>query len=1528
MIKKNFQRTAIATAVAAAMTGGMVSTAHAVNLKAAADDSTAPTLSGAPFLGADGTKVRLTATTATAEAAVTATIRYYDATNTFISASLAVVDSDADADVVIDLSVAAPAGATQAAIIIDAAGGTGTDDIGGDDFGFVGAADGSFTPAGGAGDQAAAIAAAELGGAGLLPIDAGYTGMTITGAKLDSTVTASLIYITFSADPNIPAGALAAGTQLNTVAGLAQKDLMISNGAPGTPAAGMPGNILVAMWDDGTNLAGELLTAPPVAFDAVPTEISNAAGLSDGAGNDATAAATIAPIAQLAPPAYAGSGQVAIGLGGNADALYGAAGHQNADGALAIRVRMDLGVNALSFTDGTDDLSFSNPAGSVDAALALAELGILADADGKNTILSASITPNAGTALFVDPATGEVLIGDDGDRAGATALSVTVIDDAGNELALELNPAVIIDGDMAATPVMAGDVQAPTLTTRDFDGDGWIDGGTLDFQQDLDSLAAGHDVRLVSDASDDVTLAIDTVALSGSSLSAVDLEITTKDTPQADGTAPVGNASNDFDGDGDEDEDDAALVVEANFDTAALAPGLPFQAFVGAGDPEETTLQYARVYDAQTGLLLDVAPGAVDFSLDGANPIVQSVVYAQTDAAAPPLEAYGTVTIDTSETVFSAFPNGGNPDAINEYFFDAQTAGMLNAFATLDENVTIAIVGDLITLSNVPESVVGQVLSLGVTGGAWDNAGPNPLPGNKLITSPIPATNTVVLGADGAPVLVSVSPKDMGADGTFETLFVEFDQAVEAPAGQTEADLDGMFIVRAVVGWDEDRQQGLETHQFIIPGANVELGGAAGAGNVTLTIPGTTGLPMDTIQVWIDYEGASQAEIDAGSLAYLQNSTEAAAEVDGGALFDDALGVSQLIAATALSSVEDDDTAASAAKDAPYWLKGPGAEDNRALFTQLIKGTVKNDGVPVQANTTVRLDLVRLNETPSAGMAIRKAVVGNGYIDVRQSSNSEFERANDDNLNDWLTLALLNKAFTGSDYDAFANAVKNFQSAVAAVTSAEANNRDSKTVASLKAKQKAAEAVIATRYGNLSPTTHGEVEGYIHAYVEITNGSGKNAQDGSTSNNNADNNAMANGNASYGRTATLHKGIPNIQRDGTSYYPVRINLNWDPTDPDGVGTDIQITSLDGGFWADGVIDNGTLQAVPPRLATASSTTTQFEVIDTAFARTNADGDYRATLSMDEKSLTKTSKGLTNARDDACVLISVLNRDRDYGPNQYMLTNSCESSFTSYTPFAADILGSGAPTVRNIDMNDIAQVPLWGDGDWELIPLDGTLARTSTSNLNSGMFWLQVRPGDGYPVTIWKADGCHGDQMFTMGLGKKGGEMQLAFQLGNGADNVYVGGVNPVPGAALGFLGDKCDLYADEGAGSDQDNLYPLTMEDQSGGTHQLSLPYDGTPVSSTLEPGWHLVTLDGGSDLDTLTSDNPNIDAVILFSGRDDNCVDGAPNGGEADGCSDGNVDNTAWFAGEDASAAPFNGDVAAFIHNTVKIEGFDHGGL
>lgn len=1572
MNTQTFKRRAISTAVSAVLTAGLTGVANSAELLPLAVSS-APTLDGVPFVPALNAQMDASGTFAAA-ATGTVTMEVIYLNDSDVETNVATVD-DANNDASLDGMITGgdTTNATKAVVVLVGA----ADTFGGAAAAFV-RPDG--TVSGGHADRNAARDAAIADANADWVLNADYQGNGLIAAFRDMDTNATEVFLEFFADPRRVNGtAFVPGDQFTFAADdpLDAAALEFTGANVASDVKAVNGNVITLEANGGGAFADTPETAK--------TNGADSTDLSDGAGNGVRI--TLQTIQTLEAPGYAttNTGAVAIATTGSPDDAYGDVGV----GAVSLFVRMGAEVDVASFAgDGFDDLNLL--VGGTNVAVPDGtEVGLVADADGQNTILEATLNADlgGGERFFLDGASGNLTHGVD--RESAVDVQVQVIGNTANGLALAFSPTTKReDGDdTTPTQVRAGSVQAPQLATRDSNQDGWIDGGTLNFRQDLSAIDQNK-IRLVgcNNANADNLFEPLGGSVTPDGNNKALLGLATPDTPDANGDAPA-TAQNDYDGSGTLDGDDAALVIASKFNTAqnatscdAALVGVPFQAQIGeyvtennvtTFSPDGTGLSYARAFNSQTGAQLAVtAEEELGFSADGARPVVQSVEFRLTDLAAPPYDDTGDVVIVASEDLDAAFPIGHPTDGLNEFLFDGVPSDLINFGADLENRATIAIAGNEITIGNMP-NIIGQTLSLGVTGGAIDEAYPagcavtgnfeDLAPCNKLLIG-TGGDPVVAEGAAGAPEVLDVTFADIPFGeledsvvqdtANFGALLVKFDQDVFPPAGQTAADRDGMFVVRARIGFNRDgaadgdnteneRADDPTVIQMVIPGANVHMGtepsNLAGDGLVTLTIPG--GLPNDTTAIGVDYQGLTEAEIDDGEgLRYVQNSSGTPAKTDGTQIFDDALGAEVAIQATFNDAVNDEDTAIVDPIDGPFFSGGEDDEDNRELFTQAVRGTITVGGETVADGTGVRVDVVKWSSFSTNGGIGNNAVLKDGYIDVQQGHNSEFVASGDDggdNLGgrDYVTVALKNDAYKAKDLDEMVSAASKVAQARWALAEAAANNRDtSKQSAALDK----ARADAINKYGrdfedDIEWDESNGVLTYFYledwAYVKLTTGSGKDAQDGGAGENSGD----FNGNASYGRTATLMKNVVNKQENGTTVVPVMVWFEYDldlnnDGSLDDVDSEIGIFQVGG----DPIVRNGALHHVMPTLSHEGGEVAQWVVMDTSYALTK-DGAFRTVVGVDEDLLQgdRNPSGQLDPEldaDEACILVSVRNSwDRDEGGN-YILTNSCEPSFTSYRPFMPLITGdTPAPTTLNVEMDNIAVVDVYDDGDWNLLGVPGHMDRLADSGpLMLDKFFLQIRRNDGAPLTLWAGDGESGDAVATMGLapaGEEGGAlagntMQLAFQLGNATDNAEYGEVNPAGHAALLFRGDGENFYSNrtDAPPSNQDTRE--WMDDDHGtGNLRLFVPTrDGGPVN--LGPGWHAVSAGAGQTMAGLVADNPNAQAIILFRNEPNAAGDGDETGRDSDQHElDQDVDNHIWFPGDTASETPFGGPTGAIIN-------------
>jgi hypothetical protein len=1495
MSTKPFKKTAIASAVVGALAS---SGAYAVDLT---NSATFPKRAGSTantvFLGANGTKVRFKATEGTStETLIQARVYYYDdAGNPVGSPSLPATDTDSTAgQLQIDIPVGTPTGATKAIIVVLKNGAT--DDIaGGNPASFI-KPDGTLDTTGYA-NEAAAVTAAVTANA-FLPIDSAYQTISVVDAKVDTVSSPKVLYVTFNAIPNIARGdSLAKDTKVSVVEGLGATPVISSKESGITGS--LPNDVMAFVDKDGTN-ANNTVLGSLNAFGASISSVSNAAGLDDGAGNTPSDPATISPVTALAAPAYNAAGKVMVATtAGSVDDLYGNTGVAS----VTLNIRLDEEPDPTSWDVADAFVSAGTVAG----------VGITADADGKNTILQATVNAGGTNKFFADPATGELLHG--ADRDTAVPFKAQVKKETGDELALKLNNSVKITADLALEQVYVGVAQAPQALTVDSDLNGYIDGIKIDFKQPINGLTAGANLGLISYLNDSdlqgsevarpIVLATDTPALDSNSVK-VTLKLTNPDVPVDGKAPPVANVNNDYNADGKIDQQDADLVTDAHLDTAAenVMPGaygvgggdLPFSAEIGINTAAakadnskvETSLTYQYAYNPQTGDNLKVATTRFSNVADGASPVVKRVEYVETDdGKASKRDPSGTVTIVASENLANQTPNVG------EFLFNNKPVSLINLDANMDDKaIANNPTGTSFTIENVPGTVFGQLLSLGIEPNVFDTNS------NALVLSSNATQNTVAAPQAAAPRMVSATPVHAAASLKWNKVKVEFDQDVAK--ADTATDLSGLFVVRARVGAArgaafENRDPGTVSddayYDFRIPASNVQINGQ----QVTLTLP-IEDFPADTLEIWVDYQGATQAEIDAGDVNYLKSvATGTPADPVNDTLFED-LGTNTEVPEsadpdTAGFDVADVDADTVKANLPPLFLATNGTDNHRNIFVQTIKGTVKRGTENLIDGAGVRVDLVRLEPGKVNKTFAEKAVVGDGYIDVRRGANSDGNtntptgtagqsgapnnQGNNTGADQWQTIALKNELLKATTLDDVAKRKQKFAALNNLIAKLESENAPLSEIEKQKAQRAQAIDDFEALYGNVnSPVLNG--------YVKVTTGSGKTSSAG---------NNDVNSNANVGRTATLIKSVANKQEDGTTIYPVTIDL---------------VTGAISSPAGNNSVQNGQLHLKQPVLATETTDPAHYKVLDTAWALVE-NGQYKAVVGMEQSNPTAKTSKLAQGFDDAFILVSV----KDTTTGKWVLTNSADPSFDSYKPFGADIesdLSNPNRNIHNIDLDKVARVQLYGGHQWETFGIPGEMARDSAQPLDVNRFFITVNENDGRPVTVWHLDSGSNEMLFTLGLAEQPNAVQLRFELGGGGNSEVktIGEIKPATGSAFAYLGDgdaTIENFAvhNNGTNYSDDGVLDDTIADGV----PLFVPLAATTAALDLSTsGWHLISLQQDESIKSFVDSHAGVDAAIAFVNQ---------------GSGDGVSKNVTYFSGDDVNAAELNevlpAGQALFVH-------------
>ena len=1542
-----FKKAAIATAVGTALIAGAANAAPASVISI---DVQGPTRSGEQFTPQLDAKMLVVSSTngAVTAADMKLSVIYLDDTNSPIGGATTVTDSDGNDDAVQTYAVTseASAGAINTVLIV-----TDNDDDPAtyryiERNGTLSAAP-AFASIADARD--AAIAADDpddqtTGIHSLHPVDQDYAGIKLVTAKRDLSKDATEIYLTFNADPYLKSALgvrVAAGATLATAPVDAANDLIgltdEAGDALGAVVSATDGSLITAVPTGGP---GVFATLPQTAR----TSASASPDLDDATDDDnGVKSSGLITIETLTPPAF-GSGKVSVVVNGNADDLYG-----DGNNHVVVMLRMDQGVHAPSW-DVQADVDFDN------ANIVGTPAGVFTDDDGQNVGLFLNVDALVGS-FFIDPATGELLHDNGGERAKAVAVSVTLVGtDSGNAGAIGLQfnngNTQLADDLKAGEAIVAGINQAVRTITSDSDVDGWIDGITVDFRQPITALAGGANIKLTSyqdttgqaDVTDPDKIIIDRPVVLGTTLGALSADKTTAtlklasiDTPNADGTA--GTATNDYNASLAVDEDDNDLVVGDNFDTATdstFGPaGLPFMVEIGVdedasdgNDTHETGLKYSFVFDSKTGEQKGVAVGELTDPIDGAKPVVTRVEYIETVAQdeevnGQPRDASGTLTIVTSEAIDGAANVG-------EFLFDGKPVSLWNLDANIANKAVTDIMGDEIKITNAPGTIFGTTLSLGVEPDVVDLS----VLENPLVVNNNGADNEVQEPAVEEPAMLSAKPIH-GTDALkWNQVVVTYDQDVEA--ANTIADLDKVFVVRARVGAKridgqgfEDRESGDNSddayYDFRIPGKNVAISGA----EVTLTLP-IDDFPADTVEIWVDYEGAGAdaLEDDATRVDYIRSvAKKTPANVDGMAgdeqLFtglmdinnngwcgDDADSeIGELADLTLVDRCvndndnggiyEDEDTVEA---DVPDLFLASHARDNhRKLFTQTVQGTIEQTNPTTEIfgsvidDAGVRVDLMRATVINVDGQVAKDAVVGDGSIEVRRGPNSDnkatpngdefgadtdgagdLDHNDSDETDQWQSIALLNKAVTTTLIKDFYKLQGDIAAEWKKFDAAVAEGKPQSDLNKIEDKAVSLENKLETKYGN----------GEMMAFIEVTTGNGKDGVDSS----------RVNPNANVGRTATLLSKLPNTIKNGTTAYTVTVSL-WDgEIEPYGHEDGVQS------------LQHGEIIIKAPVAAKDRTTKPKYEILDTAYTHVE-NGQYKAVVGMVEDSVDSKTKALEPRYDDAFILVSV----KDTNTGEWVLTNQADPSFDSHISFAADLMGNGTATKHNINLDNNWAVPM-PERDasiWQILGIPGEMARDDEDPLNMGRFFITINPADGNPITVWENDDAwdNHEMAFTLGLSDKSNEMQLVFELGGNhtsAELKQYGEINPVAGAAIAYNGNNASAQDwagtgdhDHGDSRDGDHLL-------MGGANPTTLfvPLTGSAVAWDLGEGWHLISLLDKQSIAEFVKANSDVDAVLVFVGT-------AGGGNE--------VRNYTYFAGDDINAAELSEmlpkGTGAFVH-------------
>jgi len=411
--------------------------------------------------------------------------------------------------------------------------------------------------------------------------------------------------------------------------------------------------------------------------------------------------------------------------------------------------------------------------------------------------------------------------------------------------------------------------------------------------------------------------------------------------------------------------------------------------------------------------------------------------------------------------------------------------------------------------------------------------------------------------------------------------------------------------------------------------------------------------------------------------------------------------------------------------------------------------------------------------------------------------------------------------------------------------------------------------------------------GHLFGVVEVTTGAGGAASAGSNGSNSNNSNGTNSGtgeaysqnaNAEFGRTATLSRTLANVQRNGTTYYPVEISL-----------IDGQINPLGGSSGVNGGQLNGVFPGGAGILGTpASARQRGFRVRDTAFALVK-NGVYSVIVGADEAAFTATSNALVPnpGGKDPFVQVSVF----DPVTGEYKLATQADPSMKTFIKFAHDLgKTTVVPTKLDINMSAIGEAKLRTINGWQLAGLVGEMDRVSAGPIQ-GQFFMTTDPVDGRPIANFLLDNKTKDEAFTLGLNQAAAlnELKVAF---DSTGDVAVVNIVPKPGAGLAFNYNLAFAAGTDG-GTGPSTMAAELAAAGDGRLNDVVSTYAGGlkvfyPIKTTAFPtnvkllknSWHLITMQTAKTFATL---NPGIDAIIV--------VDGA-NGAKA------------WFKSEAATAA------------------------
>lgn len=1199
----------------------------------------------------------------------------------------------------------------------------------------------------------------------------------------------------------------------------------------------------------------------------------------------------------------------------------------------------------------------------------------------NGTDLTITFTVPNGMELGAN-ASGQLVSSTDNWATTPTAVTIGFASNTSGSVKVDASGTAVATGGVTAVNVMIGDTAStkPTLgyLSTDSDTDGFLDGVTLRTHDLFDrtytvaqpsftaasGTIAGSGLSLVNVNGTNPTFAT-TVTAASANPASLSVILNNKVNEDWDANGTVGNAG------------DTNLYNLEHFGTDKTTVGtgatdVVFRPTI-AGVTATTgvgALTYATMFRATDGGSAPV--NATEASInsatltDNANPVVVKVDYTKVVSqgqvvAGSARDEYGTVKIHFSEPV--------ELGSVGEILLAGQPVTLKNLDKNIDQKVQQALAGGedpktgntaanrAISLTFVPNPT-GNTLSFGAVDGALTGTGAGTsaaITETGAATATNPDLTALANASAGINAVATAAPSGLQMTGArlanvfagateINAIIVDYNQNVARATNATDADVDGMYVVRARVGSSrvstyENRSTSggaagsIDTfYDFYISGANIKVGtaGLGGAASVTLFITETStsaGLPADTQAIWVDYEGNNTATSRRNIRTTNQNTLASVGSGDRFAnIAVDSAGT------TAITT--DADTASVTFSPLKLANLPNGAGSTKNLLTQTIIGTAKGSGSNLGDNTAIRADLVALEEPPAlAGIPSRDVTLaGDGRINVRRGPNSEGTGAQD--------IALKVQGIAAKDFADYAKAIRDYNAAVKSkvtdpgITNAQRIDELLKPERdvliqrfNVPAGNIATGTATAQITGTDSAAAHtalGALNGKLYGFVEITTGAGKDAVTWSNQNTGATNTYTAGGaeagaysgnpNSEFGRTATLTRNLPNIQRNGTTYYPVEINLYT------GVVTAAAGNEIGGGQLFGSFPEGYNLLGV----AASNTRKVGFRVLDTAYALVK-NGVYNVIVGAKEQDFKGNDAALVPASTvkDAFVQVSVFNAVS----GEWNLTTSADPSFAQTSPtspaghikFSADLLkNTNIPTRNNIELANIGSTTIRSINGWQLLGITGELARTTTAPLQMRAF-MTLDKDSGAPIANFEADNKGKDEAFTLGLDAAApNKLNVAFE---GPNQVIVNNINPKPGAGVAFNYNTAFTAGTDGGtgpagfnnpngtaqtdGRFNDALDPTLINSSTKGLKWFYPIKSAAPSNAKLlKNSWHLITIQADK---TLTALPAGIDAVII--------VDGA-NGAKA------------WFRGEAATAAldtfaVKKGD-AVFVHvGNADVTGF-----